>query len=142
MRIQRFPIFAALGIVAACSSSESPARVTGSWGGPDAMLVASADSIRLTLSCSKWLFTTPVNVAPDGKFAMDGVGSGILGPATDTSATTMNGQNSVHASGRITDSTMTLSLYTGAVTPNPSNAQSFTLTRGNVVMLPAICRAA
>jgi hypothetical protein len=139
----RFPssVLVGLGVVAACSPSESPARVTGSWGGPDAMVVASADSIRLTLSCSKWLFTAPVNVAADGKFTMDGVGSGVLGPASDASATAAGGQNPIHANGRISDSTMTLSLYTGAVTPNPANVFSFTLTRGKVVMLPAICRA-
>jgi hypothetical protein len=138
----RFPSSVLIGlvIVGACSSAQAPARITGSWGGPDAMLVASADSIRLTLSCSKWLFTTPVNVAADGKFTMDGVGSGTLGPATDTSATAVARQNPIHANGRIGDSTMTLSLYAGAVTSHPANVLSFTLTRGNVVMLPAICR--
>jgi hypothetical protein len=128
---------AILGLVAACSPLDAPEQIKGAWGGPAALLVASPDTIRLSLSCSRWLFAAPVTVAADGRFAMDGVGAGSLGGgAVDTLE-----PNPIHATGTIRDRTMNLSLYTGPNTLNPPSPYNFTLELGNTsIMLPAICR--
>lgn len=130
---------AVLGLVAACSSLDSPGQIKGGWGGPEALLVASSDTIRLTLSCSRWFFAAPVSVAADGRFSMDGVGAGSLGGGVVD--TLEPGHNPIHVAGRISDRAMNISVYTGPKTVNPPSLYNFTLELGNTsIMLPAICR--
>lgn len=69
----------AVALLVGCSSATGPGEVSGRWGGREAFLDASGDSVSLFLSCAFGRFELPLRRDVAGEFAASGLFQALSG---------------------------------------------------------------